>query len=213
MSNCCNASAYGVLFDSKEARKNLRRYEKRGLDEMGKAMVDFIRAHGVEGRTILEAGGGIGALHVELLAAGAASIVNVELSGEYEGVASDLLDSKGLDGRVERRIGDFTELAAGLEADIVLMHRVICCYPFMERLMGAAMSAGRRLIAATFPRDRLWVRAGVSLGNTWFKIRGIDFRGYVHDPDAIVATARSGGFEPVFQDQDFSWQVTVFERV
>ncbi len=213
MSDCCNGSGYGELFDAKEARKNLRRYERRGLHKLTRAMVDYLISRGLEGRTVLEAGGGIGAVQVELIEAGAASSVNVELSGEYEEVASDLLTRRGIADRVERKIGDFTVLAAMLEADDVVMNGVICCYPFMERLMEAAMSSSRRFVAATFPRDRLGVKAAIALGNIWYRIRGIDFRGYVHDPGEIVATARAGGFEPVYGDQTISWQATVFERV
>lgn len=213
VSDCCNASSYPDLFDAKEARRNLRRYEKRGLDGMGRALVDYLISRGLEGRTILEAGGGIGALQVELIESGAASAVNVELSSEYDEVASDLLTRRGIADRVQRRNGDFTDLAAGLEADDVILHRVICCYPFMERLMEAAMSSSKRFIAATFPRDRLGVKAVIWLENTWHKIRGVDFRGYVHDPEAIVETARSGGFEVVFRDRNLSWNAVVFERV
>lgn len=213
MSECCSGSGYEDLFNAKEAEKGLRTYEKVGLDETGRALVEYMSARGLEGRTILEAGGGIGAVQVELIKSGAASVVNVELSGEYEAVATALLAKQGVADRVERRIGDFTEVAAELEADDVILHRVICCYPFMERLMTAAMSASRRLVAASFPRDRLVIKTRISLENAWHKIRSAEFRAYVHDPDAIVATARSQGFEVVYWDRNFSWNAAVFERV
>jgi 16S rRNA G966 N2-methylase RsmD len=213
MAECCSASGYEDLFNAKEAEKSLRSYEKDGLDETGRALVEYMTSRGLKDRTILEAGGGIGALQVELIKSGAASVVNVELSGEYEAVATALLAKQGIADRVERRIGDFTEVAAELEADDVVLHRVICCYPFMERLMTAAMSASSRLVAASFPRDRLVVKTRVSLENAWHKIRSAEFRAYVHDPDAIVATARSQGFGVVFWDRNFSWNAAVFERV
>lgn len=212
MSECCNASAYRDLFDEKQARRDLRRYDKSGLDKMSRSFVDYLSSRGLAGRTVLEVGGGIGAVQVELLGAGAEFATNVELSGEYEKTARDLLDRTGTRDRVDRRIGDFTEFAGELEADLVVLHRVICCYPFMERMMSAAMSSSKRFIATTVPRDRFGVKAVISLENTWHKIRGVDFRGYVHDPEAMVETARSGGFEVVFQDRDFSWQAAVLER-
>ncbi|HUG32894.1 MAG TPA: SAM-dependent methyltransferase [Acidimicrobiia bacterium] len=213
MSDCCNAAAYRDLFDEKQARRDLRRYDKKGLDDLGRSIVAYLSSRGLSGRTVLEVGGGIGAMQAELLLAGADSATNVELSGEYEETARALLDRTGTRDRVERRIGDFTELAGELEGDDVVLHRVICCYPFMDRLMEAAMSSSKRFIAATFPRDRFGVKAVIALENTWHKIRGVDFRGYVHDPEEIVETARSGGFEVVFQERDFSWHATVFERL
>ncbi len=94
---------------------------------MARQLVDHLVSGGMEGRSVLEIGGGIGAIQLELLKAGAERTVNVELSGGYEPVATELLERARLGDRVERRIGDFTELAADLEADDVVMNRVICC--------------------------------------------------------------------------------------
>lgn len=90
MSECCNASGYRHFFNQKEARRSLRRYEKKGLDNMARSMVDYLVSRGIISRSVLEAGGGIGAIQVELLKAGAAKTINVELSGGYELVAADL---------------------------------------------------------------------------------------------------------------------------
>lgn len=212
MSDCCNPTGYQDFFNEREARRNLRAYDRRGLDNMAATTVEYLLSRGMEGKTVLEVGGGIGAIQVELLREGAASTVNVELSAGYENVAAKLLQREGLTDRVERRVGDFTDLAPGLEADDVVMNRVICCYPFMDRLMDAALSSSRRFVAATFPRDRLGTKFALSIGNTYCRIRGIDYRAFVHPPEAIVATATTNGFEVAFQDRDFIWQAVVFER-
>jgi magnesium-protoporphyrin O-methyltransferase len=213
MSDCCNGSAYGELFDDEEAKRRLRDYEKKGLDAMARSMVDYLVSRGMSGRTVLEAGGGIGAIQIELLRAGATSATNVELSNGYESVAGSLLERNRLEGKVDRRIGDFTDLAPDLEADDVVMNRVICCYPFMERLVGAATSSSRRFVAATFPRDHFGVKVALGFGNTWCRIKRIDFRSFIHPPDAVMAKARSAGFEVAFRDQDFIWNAVVFERL
>ena len=213
MSDCCNPAGYRSFFNEKEARRNLRNYDKKGLDPLERGMIDFIASRGIEGHSVLEAGGGIGAIQIELLKAGAERVVNVELSGGYESVAAELLQREGLTRRVERRLGDFTDVARGLEADHVVMNRVICCYPYMDRLMNAALSAGRRSVAATFPRDHLVSKLGISLENAYFRLRGVEFRGYVHPPDEIVATATAHRFEVTYRDQNFGWHAAVFERV
>lgn len=213
MSDCCNPIGYQDLFDEKEARRSLRRYEKRGLDPMARSLVGYLVSRGMEGRSVLEAGGGIGAIQVELLKAGATRAVNVELSGGYEGTAKRLLQREGLTGKVERLLGDFTERAPGLVADDVVMNRVICCYPFMERLVGTALASSRRFLAAAFPRDRLSTKVALAMGNLYCKVTGVDFRSYVHSPEAIVATAHAAGFEPVHQERDLIWTAMVFEKV
>jgi len=212
MSECCNPTPYGQFFDQKEGRKSLRNYERKGIDGMTRAMIDYMISRGMQGRTVLEAGGGIGAVQVELLKAGVARTVNIELSGGYEDAASELLQREGLSERVQREVGDFTELTDRFEADDVVMNRVICCYPFMERLMKAAMSSSRRFVGATFPRDHLGSRVMVGVGNTYCRIRGVEFRSYIHPPDEIIATAGRGGFEVAFSDRDFIWNAVVFEK-
>lgn len=212
MSDCCNPTGYRDFFNEKEARRNLRRYEKKGLDKMARSMVDYMVSRGIEGRSVVEAGGGIGAIQMELLRAGAASTVNVELSGEYEGVATDVLEREGMTDRAERRIGDFTELAPGLEADDVLMNRVICCYPYADRLMEAALTSSRRFVAATFPRDRRLAKLAVGLGNAYCRVRRIDFRSFVHPTEKIESVAKSAGFTVSFKERNLIWNAVVFER-
>jgi magnesium-protoporphyrin O-methyltransferase len=205
-------SGYRHFFNQREARKNLRKYRRQGLDDMAQSMVSYMTSRGVEGRSLLEAGGGIGAIQVELLKAGATHAVNVELSGGYENVARDLLEKEGVADRVDRRVGDFTELAPELMADDVVMNRVICCYPFLDRLMGAALSSSRRFVAATFPRDRWPTKTTLALANTYCRVRGVDFRAFVHPPEQVMESASRGGFEVVFRDRDLIWNAVVFER-
>lgn len=212
MSECCSPSGYQDFFNQKEARRNLRRYQKKGLDKMAQRLVDYLASRGMDGRSVLEAGGGIGAIQIELLKAGAARAINVELSDGYEYAATDLLEKEGLSERADRHVGDFTELAPGLQGDDVVMHRVICCYPFMDRLMAAAMASSGRFVAATFPRDRLIARMAITLANGYSRVRRVDFRSYIHPPAEIVRTATNVGFEVAFQDQDFMWNAVVFER-
>lgn len=92
------------------------------------------------------------------------------------------------------------------------MNRVICCYPFVERLMSAALSSSRRFVAATFPRERIGARIAMSAGNLYCRIRGVDFRSYLHPHERIMSTAKAAGFEVVFRDRDFIWTAVVFER-
>ena len=213
MPECCNPSGYRQFFNQKQARRSLRRYDKKGIDKMARTMVDYLVSRGMEGKSVLEAGGGIGAIQIELLKAGASSTTNVELSGGYENIAVDLLDREGLYDRVERRVGDFTEVSRDLEADDVVLNRVICCYPFMDRLMGAALSSSRRFVAATFPRDHLGTKIALTTGNAFCRLRGVDFRSYIHPPEAIRESATASGFDVAFHDRDFVWNAVVFERV
>ena len=105
-----------------------------------------MRANTPPGYALLEIGGGIGDIQLELLKTGAARATNVELATQYESVASELIHDRGLDDRVDRRLGDFVREADTIPgADVVVMNRVVCCYP-----MPSARRRSRR------PRDASW---------------------------------------------------------
>src|SRR3712207_7104310 len=58
---------YTTLFRSRRfARRLARRYRKRGLDKTAARMVAFLDAAGVRDATVLEIGGGVGEIHLEL---------------------------------------------------------------------------------------------------------------------------------------------------
>ena len=107
--SCCPPKGYTRLFSKRAARRDAKRYDEKGLDDTAAEMVGFLREHGVEGASVLEIGGGVGAIQLELLEAGAAQATNLELSPEYEETAEELVRERGLEGRVERRLGDVVQ--------------------------------------------------------------------------------------------------------
>src|SRR5260221_125431 len=85
--------------------------------------------------------------------------VGIELTPTYEDAASDLLRESGGEDRLERRMGDFVEAAADVQAAVfVVLNRVICCYPDMPKLAGAAAQPARMMLVLTFPNSRWWTR-------------------------------------------------------
>ena len=174
-------------------------------------MARVVREQGVPA-TVLEAGGGIGALGVELIEAGADRATNVELSPEYESAARELARERGVEDRVERRIGDFvTEDDVG-PADAVLMNRVVCCYPNYEALVGSAADRARRLLVFSFPRENAVVRAGFGVMNLWLRLSGSEFRGFVHPVDAMLQVAEDHGLRPVAHHRGVFWQLAALRR-
>lgn len=212
MNSCCRPESYGAFFSEKGARRALRRYRRRGLDRLSARIADIVRNHGVRGATVLEVGGGIGALEVELLEAGAERTTNVELSPEYEDTAAELARERGVEQQVERRVGDFVDDSDAPQADAVVMNRVVCCYPDYEALVGAAADRARRLLVFSFPRERVLVRAAFRLMNLWLRGTGNDFRGFVHPVSAMLDVAQRRGLTPVVQQRGFFWQIAALER-
>ena len=55
MSTCC-ARGYERFFGARTARRDARRYRKRGLDDTARRLVDELAARGLTGATVLEVG-------------------------------------------------------------------------------------------------------------------------------------------------------------
>lgn len=212
MAGCCPPGAFDGVFSEKTARKDLRRYRRRGLKRDARGALGFLRSRGIEGASVLEVGGGVGALQLELLQAGAARTVDVELSHNYEGAAAELLAGSGFEDRVERRLGDIVEDAPE-PADAVAMIRVVCCYPDPERLVGAAAERARRLLVLTYPSDGVLARAVVAAGNLALRLTGSQFRSFAHPHERIHAAAERHGLRLVHRERGAIWHVAGFERV
>ena len=211
--NCCSAKGCDEFFSERVARRDAARYRRAGIDGSARRVVEFVREHGVQGRSVLEVGGGVGAIQLELLRAGAARAENVELSPAYEPYAAELLETAGLQGRVERRLLDFAAQGDEVQpADVVVLHKVVCCYPDYEALVGAAAVHARRQLALTFPRESWWLKLGIGTANLIERARRKTFRVYVHSPEAMIAVARSHGLEPTARHRGRLWEFCGLER-
>ena len=213
MSDCCTPRGYRLLFSEKTARQQARRYRRKGLDPTSRRLVELLKQRSLEGRTLLEVGGGVGAIQIELLKAGLARTVSIELTPTYEEVAAELLSEAGLADRVERRVMDFANANSEIaEADIVVMNRVVCCYPDMPKLTGAAADHTRELLVMSFPKERWWTRVGLRLGNFILRAARREFQVFLHPPERILATSERHGLRTVFNNQGLFWQVAALER-
>ena len=152
MTACCDPDEYGAVFTSKYARRTAKSFRASGLDDTATKMADCIAAGNLQGATVLEIGGGVGGLRIELLRRGASAATNVELSTAYEAEANRLLAESGLAERVTRRNGDVAaDPAAVPVADVVVLHRVVCCYADYAALLGVAADHARQALVVSYP--------------------------------------------------------------
>ena len=210
---CCTPTGYRTIFGTKTAERDARRYRQKGLTGTAEWLSQALNAAGVSNRSLLEVGGGIGSLQIELLEAGASHATNVEIIDSYETAAQRLITEHGLEDRVERQIADYAQHPDKTPtADIVIMHRVICCYPDPDTLTSAACSSTRDRLAITIPREATWVRLAFWGMNTWLRLRRIAFRGYVHPHTQILQAARSHGFHPTRHDRGLLWESFILQH-
>ncbi|MGY1827570.1 MULTISPECIES: methyltransferase domain-containing protein [unclassified Blastococcus] len=196
------------MFDERFARRRAARYRRKGLDATARRMVDLLEQRGLRDATVLEIGGGVGEIHIELLRRGAASATNLELSPGYEAEAARLLDEAGLTGRVDRRLADIAaDPAAARPADIVVLHRVVCCYPDHPALLAAAAGHARAQLVFSFPPRNAVSRAFVAVQNRLLDWGGRRFRTFAHPPAEMLALLAEHGMRATVAHRGAVWQV------
>jgi len=216
MGGCCGEGIPSCehVFDRGTADADLRRLRRDGPPWATRALIDQL-ASGIDlaGATVLDVGAGVGAVHLGLLARGAANAVDVDGSGAYVAVAREEAVRRGLESRVRHVLGDLTIVAATLEqADLVALDRVVCCYGDAESLLTAAGGLARRRLGLVYPRDRWWIRAGATLGNLFMFRRSTGYRMRVHRASTISGLLEAAGFAPRAHRDGRIWRVETWER-
>lgn len=210
--DCCQGIE--TCFDTAKAEDELQNYRRHGPAKATRWLIDALKAQGIAGATLLDIGGGVGAIQHELLRVGAASAVDVDASRAYLGAARQEAARQGHADRVTYRYGDFVQLADTIApADIVTLDRVICCYPDMPALVSASAARARRLYGLVFPRDVWWMRVLIRpVMDATTQLRGSPLRFFVHSARAVDALVRASGLTLVFQRHSLFWSVAVYAR-
>jgi magnesium-protoporphyrin O-methyltransferase len=210
---CCEEDLARLGYDGLNAEEDLRRWREGRLNPVTRELIEVVRAQGVEGARLLDIGAGVGAVHVALLEAGAASAVDVDASREYLATAQAEAERRGLGGRVEYRFGDVVEVAAELPpADIVTLDSAICCYPDLEPMLAAATRSHPRLVGISYPRDTWWMRAFMRLYNLWSVIRRSPARYFVHRHAQLERWMAGAGYRNVHEGGIRVWRVVLYRR-
>ena len=211
--SCQQCQGIETVFDKKVATKELRQYRKKGPDKTTRMLIEALEAEGVGGMTLLDIGGGIGAIQHELLAVGVSSATSVEASPAYIEAAVEESERQGRMDLVTYQYGNFVDLATDVApADIVTLDRVICCYDDMQTLVGLSSARANKLYGAVYPRDTWWTKIGFAIINFGLRVKGNPFRSFLHPTEAVDRLVRDNGLEPIFYRKTTIWQVVVYAR-
>jgi magnesium-protoporphyrin O-methyltransferase len=92
------------------------------------------------------------------------------------------------------------------------MHRVVCCSPDVEGLVGAAADHTRARLALSYPRATWWIRAGGRAVNAGARLFRWSWRFYLHQPATIAAAATRHGLRPNHTERGRIWEIAAFDR-
>jgi hypothetical protein len=209
----CSAAESLDIFSEKGARRELRRYIRKGLGGAdAKLIASWAEETGLEGATVVEVGGGIGQIQAELLRRGAARGSVVEVVAGFELPAGELAQVVEIEERSSFVLADLLEDPDAVEpADIVVLRRVVCCSPGGPELLGIAAGKARRTLLASYPRDRAAIRAAAWLQNAFFALVRKRFRVFVHPLAELERAATQGGLIRSRVSRGAIWETAQFD--
>jgi 2-polyprenyl-3-methyl-5-hydroxy-6-metoxy-1,4-benzoquinol methylase len=212
--DACGCDDFASIFDEDTARRDRERYRRDGPDRTTRMLLELLAPYRSTGATLLDIGGGIGVVDIELLRAGLGHAVLVDASAAYLSVARDEARRAGLLDRIEFVEGDFVHRSDAVDrADLVTLDRVICCYPDMERLVDQSAGRARTAYGIVLPRDRPVTRLLIAATNGWFRLRRRAYRAFVHPTHRVDEIAASNGLRLRAERTTWQWRVAVYDRV
>ena len=114
---------------------------------------------------------------------------------------------------MERRLLDIAVDSEDVEAaDVVVLNRVVCCYPDYERLLGASADHARRLLVFSHPPRNIVSRLMLGAQNLLFRLQRKEFRTFAHPPPRMFAVVEERGLRQAYAHHSLVWQIAGFER-
>ena len=207
--HCCGAD---MLFDLKSAQKELRSYKKKGPRKATKKLLSLLSAYDQKGKSLLDIGGGIGAIQWEFVGNGGSKTTDVDSSSGYLAVASEY--SKEINHELASfKMSDFNDVHDELARhDFVSLDKVICCYPEYEILLGNALDKTGTALAMTMPLGGWISRLLAQFTKVYLVLKKNPFRTYIHSPKKVHDFIESNGFRLSERSFSFPWLVRVYER-
>ena len=210
---CCQCQGIENIFDKKTAKRELKRYLRKGPSKTTSMLLDTIHKEGVQGLDFLDIGGGIGAIQYELIKAGASNGTSIEASSAYINLVKEEIHKIGLAEIIDFKYGDFTTMVSDVNmADIVTLDKVICCYDDMFELVRLSSKLARKLYAIIYPRDVWWTKLTLPFLNFYPIIKGSSFRVFIHPTKKVEEIIFRNGLKRNYYATTLFWQVAIFTK-
>jgi hypothetical protein len=95
---------------------------------------------------------------------------------------------------------------------VVVLNRVVCCYPDYERLLGAAAEHARRLLVFSYPPRNAVSRLFIASQNLVFRLLRRELRTFAHPPSRMLGLLEERGLRRAFAHHPPVWQIAGLER-
>lgn len=211
--NCCTLDVTDNHFSTARVQKKLEQYLEQGPAKTTKILLEALKEREFGKGVLLDIGAGLGPVSLELCANGVSRAVLVEMSAAFIAAATEQARQRDVLDRLEFIHGDFVNMAEQLpEADLVVLDRVVCCYPEVEPLVTLAAAKCREVLALSYPRDVWYMRLDEGYRNWRRRRNGNFFETFVHSEEAINAPLKENGFDRFYEKKTFGWKIVLYRR-
>jgi len=170
---------------------------------------------GLGGKTVLDIGCGTGFFALETMRHGAASSVGIDLSAEAIREANEYAREAGFQDMAKFEVANAASERLP-SSDVVVMDKVLCCYPDVDALLKTASGSSRELLGFVVPRDEGWMkpfmRCGAAMINTVEKLRRTGVKFYLHPLNSIDRQLVENGFQQLSKTKSRIWLVYLYKR-
>ncbi len=167
----------------------------------------------IGGKSLLDIGGGIGAIQWKFLENSASKTTDVDASRGYLKVAEEYSHKMNWGEKTEFIMADFNDVSDSIENhDYVTLDKVICCYPDYKKLLSNALTKSNEVLFLSFPIGGIVSKLLSKLSSIYFRFRNNPFRTYIHDPGEVHQFIESKGFQLQQKAISFPWIVRAYQR-
>ena len=208
--HCCGADSF---FDAKTADKDYRKFKKKGPSGATARITQQLSDLDVKGKSLLDIGGGIGALQWWFLEHGGDQTIDVDASSGYLAKAKKHAAEKGWEASTQFVQGDYVDAANQVgQVDFITLDKVICCYPEYEDILRLSCEKSSGYISLSYPVDGVISRAIRAVGDLFLSLKKNPFRPYIHPVKDVRDLFQQNGYERVAHGFVFPWHVETYKR-
>ncbi|MEZ4606440.1 MAG: methyltransferase domain-containing protein [Deinococcales bacterium] len=211
----CGGDINGLndLFRGSVVEGEFKAFRNKGPKARQWQLLAPFKGQNLSDKRSLDIGCGIGGLSWQLASQGAKAML-VDVSKSYLEKAQQLFHQHQLKG--EFILGDFVTLEQGenLKADIVLLDRVVCCYPEGPKLLEKAALASQDWLIFSYPSRRGFIATLLNAGrfclNGAMKLFAKEYRFFLHPAEALYRAAGAHQHQLIQEKPLGIWTVAFF---
>ena len=192
----------------------MKKFNRRGAGKPTKKLLKLLLDQDVKEKTLLDIGGGIGAIQWSFLKNGGKRTMDVDASNGYIHVAKAHAHENNLTNKADFLMGNFVDNSEEIGVhDFVTLDKVVCCYPDYKTLLGLALEKCDQTVGLVFPLGGPISKVTAMFENLYFFFKKNPFQTYIHSPREIENFIISKGFALAKKKISFPWHVQVYTKI